>query len=71
MNVGKGDAMVFERKEVESVDFRDPYRVSVLVEERCEIVLRNERMEVLKEFIYLGTVLSKHAEMEEVRERAL
>lgn len=71
MNVGKGDAMVFERKEVESVDFRDPYRVSVLVEERCEIVLRNERMEVLKEFMYLGTVLSKHAEMEEVRERAL
>ncbi len=42
------------------------------VDERCEIVMGGERMKVVKEFKYLGTVLSKHREMEgEVRERAV
>ncbi len=46
--------------------------MSVPVDERCEIVLESERMEVIKEFKHLGTVLSKHGEMEgEVRERAV
>ncbi len=40
MNAGERKVMVFDRKEVEVVDFRDPYRVSVLVAERCEIFLR-------------------------------
>ncbi len=31
--------------------------------ERCEIVLRGERMNVVKELKYLGTVLSKYGKM--------
>ncbi len=59
-------------KEVEVVNFWNPYRVSVPVDERCEIVMGDEKMEVVKEFKYLGTVLSKQKEMEgEVRERAV
>ncbi len=64
--------MVFERRKVEVVDFRNPYRVSVPVDERCEIMMGGERMEVVKEFKYLGTVLKRNGEMEgEVRERAV
>ncbi len=52
------------------VNFGNPCRVSTPVDERCEIVMGGERMEVVKEFKYLGTVLSKHGGMEgEVRER--
>ncbi len=40
------------------VNFGDPYKVSVPVDERCEIVMGGERMEVVKEFKYLGTILS-------------
>ncbi len=69
MNAGECKVMVFERKEVEMVEFGTPYRVSVPVDERCEIVLGGGGMEVVMEFKYLGTVLSKHGEMEgEVRE---
>ncbi len=39
VNVGKSKVMVFERREIEVVDFRNPYRVSVPVDERCEIVM--------------------------------
>ncbi len=64
--------MIFERKEVEVVNFGNQYRMSVSLDDRCEIVMGGERMEVGKEFKYLGTVLSKHGEMEgEVRERAV
>ncbi len=50
----------------------NPYRVSVPVGARCEVVMGGERMEVVKEFKYLGTILSKHVEMEgEVSERAV
>ncbi len=60
------------RREVEVNDFGNPYRVSVPVDERYESVMGGERMEVVKEFKYLGSVLSKHGEMEgEVRERAV
>ncbi len=38
-NAGKSKVMVFESREVEVVDFRNPYRVSVPVDERCEIVM--------------------------------
>ena len=34
------------------------------VVERCEIVMGGERMKVVKVFTYLGTVLSKHGQME-------
>ncbi len=68
-NAEKSKVMVFERREVEVVDFRNPYRVSVPVDERCEIVIGGERMEVVKKFKYLGTILSIHGEMKgEVRE---
>ncbi len=49
--------MVFERKEVEMVKFGNPYRVSAPVDERCEIVLGGKGS-VVKEFKYLGTILS-------------
>ncbi len=72
VNAGKSKVMVFERREVEVVDFGNPYRVSVPVDEKCEIAMGGERMEVVKELKYLGTVLSKQGEMEgEVRERAV
>ncbi len=71
VNAGKSNVMVFERREVVVLDFRNLYRVSVPVDERCEIVMGRERMEVVKEFKYLGTVLSTHGEMEEVRKRVV
>lgn len=50
MNAGNSKVVVFKRKEVEMVNFGSPYRVSLLiVGERCEIVIRSERMEVVKE----------------------
>ncbi len=43
--------------------------MSAPVDERCEIVMGGERMKVVKELKYLGTVLSQHREMErEIRE---
>ena len=72
VNGGKSKVMVFERREVEVVDFSNPYRVSVPVAGRCEVELGGERMEEVKEFKYLGAVLCKHGEMEgEIRERAV
>ncbi len=54
------------------VNFGNQYRVCVLVDDRCETVMGGEKMEVVKEFKYLGTVLSTDGEMEgEVRERAV
>ncbi len=49
MKAGKSKVMVFERREVEVVNFGNPYRVSVPVDERSEIVMGGERMEVVKE----------------------
>ncbi len=71
VNAEESKVMVFESREVEMVDFGNPYRVSVPEDERCETVMGGERMEVVKETKYLGTVLSKHRKMEEVRERAV
>lgn len=47
MNIEENKGMIFERREVEVVDFIIPYRVSALVTERCEVVL-GERMEEVK-----------------------
>lgn len=64
--------MVFERKEVEVCSFSTPYRVRVPPVTGCKIVLGGERMEEVKEFKYLGTVLCKHDEMEgEINEKAV
>ena len=38
VNVKKSRVMLFERREVEVVDFNTPYRVSVPAVGRCEIV---------------------------------
>ncbi len=39
VNAGKSKVMVFERREVELVDFGNPYKVSVPVDEWCEVVI--------------------------------
>lgn len=51
---------VLKRKEVEVCDLSMPYMVSVPLPERCEVVLGGERMEEVKEFKYLGTMLPRH-----------
>ncbi|KAK3889856.1 hypothetical protein Pcinc_006182 [Petrolisthes cinctipes] len=72
VNVSKSKVMVFERSETEVIDFATPYRVGVPTGTKCEITLRGERMEEVKEFKYLGTVMCKHGSMErEIRERAM
>ena len=63
--------MVFERQKVEMVNVGNPYRVSVAVDGWCGTVMGGERMEVVKQFKYLVTALSKQGEMEEVRERTV
>ena len=64
--------MVFERKEVEVVDFSTPYKVNMPIVGRCEVVLGGEKMEEVKKFKYLSTVLCKHGEMGgEIRKRAV
>ena len=69
MNAGKSMVMVFERRKLEVVDFNTPYRVSVPAVGRCEVVPGGKKMEEVKEFKYLGTVLCKHGEMRgEIRE---
>ncbi len=57
VNAGKSKVMVFEKKAVEVVNFGNPYKVSVPVDERCEIVMGGERMEIVKVLKY-GPVLS-------------
>ena len=49
-------SMVFERRKVEVVDFNTLEKVSLPVE-KCEVVLGRVKMEEVKEFKYLGTVL--------------
>ena len=46
VNAGKSKVMVFERTQAKVVDFSTPYRVSVPVVGRCEVVLEggNERV---------------------------
>ncbi len=49
VNTGKSK-VIFERKQVDVVNFMNPYRMSVPVDDKCEIVMGGERMEVVKEF---------------------
>ncbi len=70
VKVGKSRVMAFERKESKVVDFSNSYRVSVSVAGKCEIDSGGERMEEVKEFKCLWTVLCKYGEMDgEIRER--
>ncbi len=43
--------MVFDREKVEMVNFGNLYMVSIPVDERFEIVLGGERLEVIEEFL--------------------
>ena len=43
VNVRKSKVLEFERKEIEVVDLRNPYRVNVPATERCEVFLGGER----------------------------
>ena len=67
VNARKSKVMVFERREVKMVDLNTFYKVSMPAVDRCEDVLRGEKLEEVKDFKYLGTVLYKHGQMEEVR----
>ena len=68
LKVNAGKSKVFERREVEVVDFHTPYRVNVPTVGRCEVVVGEKIEEVLEfkyletvlEFKYLGTVLCMH-----------
>ena len=72
VNVAKSKVMVFERRKSEVIDFANPYRVNEQCVYECGINLGGERLEEVKEFKYLGTVLCKHGSMEgEIRERAV
>ncbi len=56
VNVGKSKVMVLAGKEAKVVNLGNPYRVSVPIDGRSETALEGERMEVVKELNYLGTV---------------
>ena len=56
----KSKVMVFERREVEVVDFDTSY--SVPVRRRCEVLLGGKKIEEVEEFKYLETVICKHGE---------
>ena len=53
-----------KRRQLVTINVDTPYRVSVPVKGRYEVVLRGEKIEEVKEFKYLGKLLSKHEKME-------
>ncbi len=69
VNAGKSKVMVSERREVEVVDFNTAYRVRLPAVSRCRVMLENEKMEEVSEFMYLGTVLCKHGQNVGLKER--
>ena len=72
VNVGKSKVMVFERGKREMVDFGRPYWLDRRGEEECNILMNGERLEEVKEFKYLGSVMSKYGGMdEEIKERGV
>ena len=72
VNAKKSKVMVFERREYDMVDFGERYRVSVPGELNCSIVLQGRELEEVREFKYLGSVLSKDGTLEdEIRERTV
>ncbi len=72
MNADKSKVMVLERAREQPINFAKPYRVGLEAILECKIWLRKERMEVVNEFKYLGTILCKHGSMKrEIRERTV
>ena len=64
VNEGKSIVMVFERRVSDVTDFARPYRVSEQCVMECKIDMDGVRLEEVKEFKYLGTVLCKCGSME-------
>ncbi len=54
VNAGNSKVMVFERREVEVVDFNTAYRVMLPAVARCSVLLGSEKMEEVGESKYLG-----------------
>lgn len=70
VNGGKSKLIVFERKRTGYLQSHT--RVRAEGTPKCRIRLREERLEEVTEFEYLGTVLREHGSVEgEVRERAV
>ena len=68
VNAKKSKVMFFERMEAEVINFCTSYRVNLPTVGRCEIILE-EKIEEVKGFKYLETVICKHVEMEgEIRD---
>ncbi len=59
VNAGKSKVMVFERREEEVVDFNTAYILRLPAVTRCRVMLGSEKMEEVREFKYLVTVLCK------------
>ncbi len=57
VNEGKSKVMIFERPREQTIDFAKPYRLGSEVTLGCKIWIGKEKMEVVNEFKYLGTIL--------------
>lgn len=72
VNVGKCKVMVFERRMHETIDFKEKYRIKKEHKKSCKIKLKNEVLEEVESFKYLGAVLCKYGKMEsEIKERKM
>ena len=72
VNFGKSKVMVFERRKSEVIKFAKPYRVKQESELGCNIIIEGTKLEEVREFKYLGSMLCKYGSMEgEIRERAV
>ncbi len=67
VNAGNSKVMVSDRKEVKVVNSGNPNWVNVPADERCEIVLGGERMEVIRVEVFRNSIKMEG----EVREREL
>ena len=64
--------MVFGSNKSEVLIFVCPYRLRVEFLKKCEIILNEERMEVVHELKNLSSILCKHRSIEgKTRERAV
>ena len=72
VNAGKSKVMVFERREYDTLDFGEAYRVRRPNVLNCKIRIGKEQLEEVSEFKYLGSVLCKNDTLEsEIRERTI
>ncbi len=62
--------IVYDWSRSEGVDFVHPCRVGIECEKECKIIFNGEEIEEVNEFKYLGSVMCKHGDTGETRERA-